>query len=71
MTKKFFCGFEPAKMHREFTYTTKAFQDESWDLSNSKGYYLIESRVLSKKSKVIKREFNWKMNYIWIHTKLL
>ena len=31
--KKFFCGFEPAKMHCEFTYTTNAFQDESWDLS--------------------------------------
>ena len=25
-------------MHCEFTYTTNAFQDESWDLSNSKGY---------------------------------
>ena len=34
----FFCGFEPDKMHCEFTYTTNAFQDESWDLSNSKGY---------------------------------
>ena len=32
--KNFFCGFEPAKMHWEFTYTTNAFQDESWDLSN-------------------------------------
>ena len=38
ITKKFFCGFEPAKMHCEFTYTTNAFQDESWNLSNSKGY---------------------------------
>ena len=27
--KNFFCGFEPAKMHCEFTYTTNAFQDES------------------------------------------
>ena len=27
--KKFFCGFSPAKMHCEFTYTTNAFQDES------------------------------------------
>ena len=36
--KKFFCGFEPAKMHCKFTFTTNAFQDESWDLSNSKGY---------------------------------
>ena len=27
--KIFFCGFEPAKMHCEFTYTTNAFQDES------------------------------------------
>ena len=28
--KKFlFCGFEPAKMHCEFTYTTNASQDES------------------------------------------
>ena len=34
----FFCGFSPANMHCEFTYTTNAFQDESWDLSNSKGY---------------------------------
>ena len=34
MQKKFFCGFELAKMHCEFTYTTNAFQDESWDLSN-------------------------------------
>ena len=25
-------------MHCEFTYTTNAFQDESWDLSHSKGY---------------------------------
>ena len=32
-TKKI-CGFEPAKMHFEFAYTTNAFQDESWDLSN-------------------------------------
>ena len=32
--KKFFWGFEPAKMHCEFTYTTNVFQDESWDLSN-------------------------------------
>ena len=31
--KKFFCCFSPAKMHCEFTYTTNAFQDESWDLS--------------------------------------
>ena len=38
ITKKIFCGFEPAKMHCEFMYTTNAFQDESWDLSNSKGY---------------------------------
>ena len=35
MQKKiFFCSFEPAKMHYEFTYTTNVFQDESWDLSN-------------------------------------
>ena len=34
MQKKFFCGFEPAKMLCEFTYTTNEFQDESWDLSN-------------------------------------
>ena len=27
--QKFICGFEPAKMHCEFTYTTNAFQDES------------------------------------------
>ena len=32
--KKFFCGFEPAKMHCEFMHTANAFQDESWDLSN-------------------------------------
>ena len=32
--KNLFCGFEPTKMHCEFTYTTNAFQDESWDLSN-------------------------------------
>ena len=38
ITKKFFCGFESAKMHCEFTYTINAFQDESWDLSNSKDY---------------------------------
>ena len=38
MTKKFFCGFEPAKMHWVFLRVTNAFQDESWDLSNSKGY---------------------------------
>ena len=25
-------------MHCEFKYTANAFQDESWDLSNSKGY---------------------------------
>ena len=36
--KKFFCGFEPAKMHWAFLRVTNAFQDESWDLSNSKGY---------------------------------
>ena len=24
-----FCGFEPAKMHCKFTYTTNPFQDES------------------------------------------
>ena len=36
--QKLFCSFESAKMHCEFTYTTNAFQDESWDLSNSKGY---------------------------------
>ena len=36
--KKFFWGFNPAKMHCEFAYTTNAFQDESWDLLNSKGY---------------------------------
>ena len=41
ITKKFFCGFEPAKMHCEFTYTTNAFQDESWNLSNSKVMNLI------------------------------
>ena len=27
--KFFFCGFELAKMHWEFTYTTNSFQDES------------------------------------------
>ena len=32
--KKFFYGFELAKMYCEFTYTIDAFQDESWDLSN-------------------------------------
>ena len=32
--KNFFCGFEPAKMHCEFAYTTNAFEDESWNLSN-------------------------------------
>ena len=32
--KNFFFGFEPTKMHCDFTYTTNAFQDESWDLSN-------------------------------------
>ena len=42
--KNFFCGFEPAKMHCEFTYTTNASQDESWDLSNSKSYE--ESRIV-------------------------
>ena len=36
--KIFFCGFGHSKMHCEFTYTTNSFQDESWDLSNSKGY---------------------------------
>ena len=38
MTKIFFCGFEPAKMHCEFKYTANAFQDESWYLLSSKGY---------------------------------
>ena len=33
-SKKFFCGFEPAKMHWAFLRATNAFQDESWDLSN-------------------------------------
>ena len=33
-TKNYFCGFEPAKKHCEFKYTTNEFQDESWDLSN-------------------------------------
>ena len=32
--KKILCGFEPDKMHFEFTYTNNASQDESWDLSN-------------------------------------
>ena len=32
--KNLFCGFEPAKMHCEFTYTINALQDESWDISN-------------------------------------
>ena len=32
--KLFICGYEPAKMHCEFTYTTNAFQEESWNLSN-------------------------------------
>ena len=38
MQKKLFCGFEPAKMHCEFTYITNAFQDESWDLLYSISY---------------------------------
>ena len=41
ITKKFFCDFESAKMLCEFTNTTNAFQDESWDLSNSKGYETV------------------------------
>ena len=49
ITKKFFCGFEPAKMHCEFMYTTNAFQDESWDLSNSKGYEFDFSWILFDK----------------------
>ena len=34
MQKKILLRFRAAKMHCEFTYTTNAFQDESWDLSN-------------------------------------
>ena len=41
----FFCGVEPAKIQCEFTYTTNAFQDESWDLSNF--IYYEESRILN------------------------
>ena len=38
ITKKSSLGFEPAKIHWAFLSVTNAFQDEYWDLSNSKGY---------------------------------
>ena len=53
MTKKFFCGFEPAKMHWAFFKVTNAFQDESWDLSNSKSYeFDCKRQHLSKTQQV-------------------
>ena len=46
MQKNFFCGFEPIKMHCEFTYTTNAFLDESWDLSNFICYEGSRTKIL-------------------------
>ena len=48
--KKFFCGFEPAKMHWAFLRVTNAFQDESWDLSNFTCYE--GSRIWDYKRKI-------------------
>ena len=70
ITKKFFCGFSPAKMHCEFTYTTNAFQDKSWDLSNSKGYehsfmssYFVNKNICGFDLKVL--SFRMHYSIIW------
>ena len=57
MTKKIFCEFEPTKMHWAFFRVTNAFQYESWDLSNSKGYEFDRKyidKISTQKSKLAK-----------------
>ena len=60
----FFCGFSPAKIHFEFTYTTNAFQDESSDLLNSKGYehsflLFLDVEIWSEGDLVLKMDSLW------------
>ena len=59
--QKYFWGFEPVKMHCEFKYTTNAFQDESWDLSNFicyEGSLKLSNIILIKLFLNINNKFN-------------
>ena len=72
MQNKKFCGFEHAKMHCEFTYTTNAFQDESWDLSNFICYegcliYSIQESNLKFWCPIIKQFIHIKIFYFKIY----